>query len=72
MNADYPPSIATVGQIEPVPRRIRAVLSGEVVLDTTAARYVWEWPHYPQYSSPSATSRAPCSWTRSTRSTRSA
>jgi len=49
---DYPRSIAGVNQIEPVPRRIRAVLSGEVVLDTTAARYVWEWPPYPQYYVP--------------------
>jgi uncharacterized protein (DUF427 family) len=49
---DYPPSIAEVNRIEPVPRRIRAVLGGTVVLDTTAARYVWEWPHYPQYYIP--------------------
>jgi Domain of unknown function (DUF427) len=32
-----------------VPRRIRASLAGETVLDTTRALYVWEWPYYPQY-----------------------
>ena len=49
---DYPPSIARVNQTEPVPRRIRAVLGGEVVVDTTSALYVWEWPPYPQYYIP--------------------
>jgi uncharacterized protein (DUF427 family) len=49
---DYPPSIARVNQIEATPRRIRAVLAGETVLDTTSALYVWEWPHYPQYYIP--------------------
>ena len=49
---DYPKQIVTPGHIEPVPRRIRAVLGGEVVLDTTKALYVWEWPHYPQYYIP--------------------
>jgi uncharacterized protein (DUF427 family) len=51
---DYPGMIATVNHIEPVPRRIRAVLAGHVVLDTTAALYVWEWPNYPQYYIPLA------------------
>ncbi len=37
-----------------MPRRIRAVLAGEVVLDTTRALYVWEWPNYPQYYIPLA------------------
>jgi len=49
---DYPQMIAPVNHIEPVPRRIRAMLAGAVVLDTTAARYVWEWPNYPQYYVP--------------------
>lgn len=53
MNA-YPPSIAPVNHMAPVPRRIRAVLGGEVVLDTTSALYVWEWPHFPQYYIPIA------------------
>ena len=51
---DYPKMIARAGHIEPVPRRIRAILGGEVVLDTTNALYVWEWPYYPQYYIPVA------------------
>ncbi len=49
---DYPASIVPVNHVEPVPRRIRAYLGGETVLDTTRALYVWEWPHYPQYYIP--------------------
>jgi uncharacterized protein (DUF427 family) len=51
---DYPAILTPVNHVEPVPRRVRAVLAGETVLDTTAARYVWEWPHYPQYYIPVA------------------
>ncbi len=51
---DYPQAIVPVNHVEPVPRRIRAVLDGRVVIDTTAARYVWEWPYYPQYYIPFA------------------
>ncbi|MFI5063368.1 MAG: DUF427 domain-containing protein [Streptosporangiales bacterium] len=51
---DYPKMIVPPGHIERVPRRIRAVLGGEVVLDTTKALYVWEWPNYPQYYIPVA------------------
>jgi uncharacterized protein (DUF427 family) len=51
---DYPGMIVAAGHIEPVPRRIRAWLGGTVVLDTTSARYVWEWPPYPQYYIPRA------------------
>jgi uncharacterized protein (DUF427 family) len=51
---DYPAAIAPVGHVEPVPRRIRAVLAGQTVLDTTSAMYVWEWPYYPQYYVPLA------------------
>src|ERR1700733_11920003 len=46
--------ISTVNHIEPVPRRIRAYLGGEKVLDTTRALYVWEWANYPQYYIPLA------------------
>ena len=49
---DYPASIVPVNHVEPVPRRIRAYLGAEKVLDTTRALYVWEWPHYPQYYVP--------------------
>jgi uncharacterized protein (DUF427 family) len=46
--------ITPAGHVEPVPRRVRAMLGGEVVLDTTGARYVWEGPNYPQYYIPLA------------------
>jgi uncharacterized protein (DUF427 family) len=51
---DYPEAIVETGHVAPVPRRIRAVLAGETVLDTTRALYVWEWPHFPQYYVPGA------------------
>jgi uncharacterized protein (DUF427 family) len=40
--------------MEPVPRRIRAYAGTTLVLDSIAARYVWEWPHYPQFYVPLA------------------
>src|ERR1039457_2557889 len=46
--------ITPTNHIAPVPRRIRAFLAGEPVLDTTKALYVWEWPNYPQYYAPIA------------------
>ena len=52
--SDYPKMITPAWHVEPVPRRVRAMLGGEVVLDTTDARYVWEWPNYPQYYIPLA------------------
>ena len=51
---DYPAILAPVNHVEPVPRRIRAFLAGEVILDTMSALYVWEWPNYPQYYVPLA------------------
>jgi uncharacterized protein (DUF427 family) len=51
---DYPSTLAPVNHVEPVPRRVRAILGGQTVLDTTRARYVWEWPYYPQYYVPIA------------------
>ncbi len=51
---DYPQAITPVNHIEPVPRRVRAMLGGQVVLDTTSALYVWEQPHYPQFYVPLA------------------
>ncbi|HEY5195563.1 MAG TPA: DUF427 domain-containing protein [Solirubrobacteraceae bacterium] len=50
--SDYPQPIVPVGHVEAAPRRVRALLGGQVVLDTTRALYVWEWPHYPQYYVP--------------------
>ncbi|MEU8615905.1 DUF427 domain-containing protein [Actinoplanes sp. NPDC048791] len=52
--AGYPGLITPVGHREPVPRRIRGMLGDRVVLDTTRAVYVWEWPPYPQYYVPAA------------------
>ena len=49
---DYPEMIASTDHVEPVPRRVRAMLTGRTVLDTTRALYVWEWPNYPQYYIP--------------------
>ncbi len=49
---EYPQSLVPVGHVEPAPRRVRAFLGGRTVLDTERARYVWEWPHYPQYYVP--------------------
>ena len=51
---DYPPSMGQSAMTAACPRRIRAVLNGRTVLDTTSAIYVWEWPHYPQYYLPVA------------------
>jgi uncharacterized protein (DUF427 family) len=51
---NYPAMIARVNHAEPVPRRVRAVLAGETVLDSTRAVYVWEWPYYPQYYIPAS------------------
>lgn len=48
---DYPQSLSVSGW-EPVPRRVRAFLGGRAVLDTLAARYVWEHAAYPQYYIP--------------------
>jgi uncharacterized protein (DUF427 family) len=55
---DYPAMIAHVNHVEPVARRIRAVLAGQTVLDTTRAMYVWEWAYYPQYYIPIGDVRA--------------
>ncbi len=52
--SDYPATITPVNHVEPVPRRIRAVLGETTVLDTTRALYVWEWASYPQYYIPVA------------------
>lgn len=43
---------AARGRVEPAPRRVRGLLGERVLFDTTAARYVWEVPYYPQYYVP--------------------
>ena len=45
----WPRAIAPAGT-EPCPRRIRARLDGRIVIDTTAARYVWDHAKYPRYA----------------------
>ena len=49
---DFPTMAAASGRIEPAPRRVRGFLGGRPVFDTSAARYLWEWPYYPQYLIP--------------------
>src|SRR6266850_4627105 len=41
-------------RVEPSPKRVRIMLGGRVVADTTDAVYVWENPSYPQYYVPLA------------------
>ena len=50
----YPQFLAPIGHVEPVGRRIRALLGGRTVLDTTRAFYLWVKPFYPQYQIPLA------------------
>ena len=50
--ADYPLMAAERGRVERCPRRVRAWAADELVLDTSAARYVWEFPFYPQFYVP--------------------
>ena len=52
--SDYPKMIVPAGHVEPVPRRVRGILAGATVFDTTRALYVWEFPPYPQYYIPLA------------------
>lgn len=39
-------------KVEGTPRRVRGLLGGGYVFDTTAARYVWEHPYYPYFYIP--------------------
>ncbi|MCV7368449.1 hypothetical protein CRI77_09885 [Mycolicibacterium duvalii] len=57
---DYPQSATDRGRVEPCPRRVRGFRAGELVFDTTAARYVWEIPYYPQYYVPLTDVRPDC------------
>ena len=49
---DFPGTAAARGRVERAPRRVRGFLGDDLVFDTTAARYVWEVPYYPQYYIP--------------------
>ena len=50
----WPRPASEVGRIEPVPRRVRAMIGAEYVVDTTAAVYLWEHAYYPQFYLPEA------------------
>ena len=50
----WPQPLVPPGGVAPCPRRVRGVLGGRTVFDTMRARYVWEWPPYPQYYIPVA------------------
>jgi uncharacterized protein (DUF427 family) len=50
----YPGMIVPVGHVEPAPRRLRGLVAGRYVFDTTNAKYLWSWPGYPQYCIPPA------------------
>jgi uncharacterized protein (DUF427 family) len=45
-------------KVEPTRKRVRTLLSGELVADTTGALLVWEIPYYPAYYIPAADVRA--------------
>lgn len=51
---DFPQKAAAKDLVEPAPRRVRGLVGGELVVDTTRAPYVWEWSHYPQCHIPVA------------------
>lgn len=54
MTRDFPDPAPVRDRVEPAPRRVRGVLGGVTVVDTRAARYVWETVKYPQYYLPVA------------------
>lgn len=54
----FPPSPVDVGHVAPSPRRLRGLVGGAWLFDTTAALYVWEHPYYPQYYVPADDVRA--------------
>src|SRR5215472_9949878 len=49
---------ATTLKFEPTRKRIRILLGGELVADTTDAMLVWEVPYYPAYYIPARDVRA--------------
>lgn len=54
----FPPSLVEAGHVAPAPRRLRGLVGGEWLFDTTAALYVWDHPYYPQYHVPAGDVRA--------------
>jgi uncharacterized protein (DUF427 family) len=50
----YPGPPVTAGHVAGAPRRIRGLVGGQWLFDTTKGLYVWEHPYYPQYYIPGA------------------
>ncbi|HYN73169.1 MAG TPA: DUF427 domain-containing protein [Nakamurella sp.] len=50
--SDFPAMADVQDQVQPVPRRLRGVLAGVTVFDTTSAVYAWDTPKYPHYLVP--------------------
>lgn len=48
----HPEMLTETNLVQPVPRRVRAVVDDNTVIDTDEARYVWEHPWYPQFYLP--------------------
>lgn len=48
----FPAPTVEAGHHEPAPRRVRGLVGGTWLFDTTHAWYVWEHPFYPQYAVP--------------------
>lgn len=48
----FPPSLMPPERVAPVPRRVRGVAGGEVIVDSRRAVYGWERPYYPQWYFP--------------------
>jgi len=53
-----PSPLVPPGGVAPVPRRIRAFIGNEAVVDSVRAVYAWEHPSYPQYYIPLGDLRA--------------
>ncbi len=49
---DYPEALMPPGRVAPVPRRVRGLARGEVIVDSRRATYGWERPPYPQWYFP--------------------
>jgi uncharacterized protein (DUF427 family) len=49
---NHPLPLVPAGEMAPCARRVRGVLGATTIFDTTRARYVWEFPPYPQYYIP--------------------
>ena len=48
----YPTSPVSRNHVAPAAKRVRGMVDGKWVFDTTSALYLWEHPYYPQYYIP--------------------